>query len=302
MATRTRRPRGLEYDPELACRYLGSTEPRLGELIARAGPFTMRPLPTQSLFGALAESIVYQQLSGKAAATILGRVVALYHPKRFPGPSDILDTPPDRLRAAGLSTAKTAALRDLAAKTIDGTVPSLALARRMDDEALVERLTIVRGVGRWTVEMLLIFRLGAPTSSRSVTSACERAMPVPSGLGRFQARSDEAESRTVAAVPQCGELVSLARDGGVVAMTTKGDDPMNPTTTRVTHEPSLETIEMVCERLGEQGDADRARHGERPGPSGSARWKRRGWNLTSAMRSRPRSTRSGWRRNRRWEC
>jgi DNA-3-methyladenine glycosylase II len=160
MATRTRRPRGLEYDPVLACRYLGSAEPRLRELITRAGPFTMRPTPTQSLFGALAESIVYQQLSGKAAATILGRVVALYHPKRFPGPSDVIDTPPDRLRAAGLSTNKTAALRDLAERTIDGTVPSMALARRMDDEALVERLTAVRGIGRWTVEMLLIFRLG----------------------------------------------------------------------------------------------------------------------------------------------
>src|SRR5262245_27244297 len=161
MATRTK-PRGLEYDPELACRFLASAEPRLAELMTRAGPFTLRPAPTQSLFGALAESIVYQQLHGKAAATILSRVVALYHPKRFPGPSDILDTPSERLRAAGLSTAKTAALQDLAARTIDGTVPSIALARRMDDESLVERLTAVRGIGRWTVEMLLIFRLGRP--------------------------------------------------------------------------------------------------------------------------------------------
>jgi DNA-3-methyladenine glycosylase II len=160
MATRTQRPRGLEYDPELACRFLASAEPRLRHLMARAGPFTLRPTPTQSLFGALAESIVYQQLSGKAAATILGRVVALYRPKRFPGPSDILDTSSERLREAGLSTNKTAALRDLAARTIDRTVPSMALARRMDDEALVERLTAVRGIGRWTVEMLLIFRLG----------------------------------------------------------------------------------------------------------------------------------------------
>ena len=160
MAIRTPRAGGLEYDPVLACRFLASAEPRLNDLIARAGPFTLRPTPTQSLFGALAESIVYQQLSGKAAATILGRVVALYHPKRFPGPSDILDTLPDRLRGAGLSTAKTAALRDLAARTIDGTVPSMVLARRMDDETLVERLTTVRGIGRWTVEMLLIFRLG----------------------------------------------------------------------------------------------------------------------------------------------
>jgi 3-methyladenine DNA glycosylase/8-oxoguanine DNA glycosylase len=160
MATRTTRPRGLDYDPELACRHLRDAEPRLHELISRAGPFTLRPVHTQSLFAALAESIVYQQLSGSAAATILGRVLALYHPERFPGPSAILETPPERLRGAGLSTAKAAALRDLAARTLDGTVPSIALARRMDDDALIERLTAVRGIGRWTVEMLLIFRLG----------------------------------------------------------------------------------------------------------------------------------------------
>ncbi len=160
MATRTQRPRGLGYDPEVALLHLRAAEPRLDELIARVGAFTLRPVPTQSLFAALAKSIVYQQLSGRAAETILGRAVALYHPKRFPGPSDILDMPPERLRGAGLSNAKTAALRDLAARTIDGTVPSMAVARRLDDDALVERLTVVRGIGRWTVEMLLIFRLG----------------------------------------------------------------------------------------------------------------------------------------------
>ena len=152
----------LAYDPELACRHLTDADPRLGELIARAGPFTMRPEPTQSLFAALVEAIVYQQLSGKAAATILGRVVALYRPRRFPRPQDILDTPPERLRAAGLSAAKTLAVRDLAARTLDGTVPPMARVRRMTDEEVIERLTTVRGVGRWTVEMLLMFRLGRP--------------------------------------------------------------------------------------------------------------------------------------------
>ena len=160
MATRTTRPRGLDYDPELACRHLRGAEPRLGELISRAGAFTLRPVPTQSMFAALAEAIVHQQLSGSAAATILGRVVALYYPRRFPRPGDVLETPPERLRGAGLSAAKTAALRDLAGRTLDGTVPSMSLARRMDDDALVERLTAVRGIGRWTVEMLLMFRLG----------------------------------------------------------------------------------------------------------------------------------------------
>ena len=154
------RPDGLAYDPEMACRYLAEADPRLGELMERAGPFTMRPMPTQSLFAALARSIVYQQLSGKAAGTILTRTIQLFAPRRFPTPRDLLEAPAERLRAAGLSAAKTAALKDLAAKTLDGTVPSLARIRRLDDEAIIERLTEVRGIGRWTVEMLLIFRLG----------------------------------------------------------------------------------------------------------------------------------------------
>jgi DNA-3-methyladenine glycosylase II len=122
----------------------------------------MRPRLTHSLFASLLRSIVYQQLTGKAAATILGRVVRTCGPARFPTPRQVLAIPAERLREAGLSTAKTAAVRDLAAKTLDGTVPSLARIRRMDDEEIVERLTQVRGIGRWTVEMLLIFRLGRP--------------------------------------------------------------------------------------------------------------------------------------------
>jgi DNA-3-methyladenine glycosylase II len=153
---------GLGYDPDIACRHLADADPRLGELMAQAGPFTMRPQPAQSLFAALARSIVYQQLSGKAAATILGRMIQLFAPRRFPTPRDLLDIPADRLRGAGLSAAKTAALKDLAARTLDGTVPSLAQIRRMDDEAIIERLIVVRGIGRWTAEMLLIFRLGRP--------------------------------------------------------------------------------------------------------------------------------------------
>jgi DNA-3-methyladenine glycosylase II len=156
------RPDGLSYDPEIGCRHLAEADPRLGELIARVGCFSMRPQPTQSLFAALARSIVFQQLTGTAAATILGRVTRLFAPRRFPTPRDLLEVPAERLREAGLSAAKTAALRDLAARTIDGTVPSLARIRRMEDEEIIERLTIVRGIGRWTVEMLLIFRLGRP--------------------------------------------------------------------------------------------------------------------------------------------
>jgi 3-methyladenine DNA glycosylase/8-oxoguanine DNA glycosylase len=156
------RPPGLCYDPDEACRHLVAVDPQLGGLITRVGTFRMRPQPTHSLFTALLRSIVYQQLSGKAAATILGRVNRLFAPRRFPTPRELLQISPERLREAGLSQAKTAAVRDLAARTLDGTVPSLARIRRMNDDEIIERLTIVRGIGRWTAEMLLLFRLGRP--------------------------------------------------------------------------------------------------------------------------------------------
>ena len=154
--------RGLAYDPRLACRHLGEADPVLGRLIGRVGACGLQIRPSQSLFAALTRAIVYQQLSGQAAATILSRVIALFAPKRFPTPHDLLAMPPERLRAAGLSTAKTAALRDLAARTLDGTVPPMARVRRMEDEEVVVALTQVRGIGRWTVEMLLMFGLGRP--------------------------------------------------------------------------------------------------------------------------------------------
>lgn len=156
------RPDGLGYDPMAACTHLARVDPAMAGLIARAGEFTMRPVLTHSLFRVLVRSIVYQQLTGRAAETILGRVVRLFAPKRFPTPLDLLEISPERLRAAGLSTAKTAALKDLAARALDGTVPPLSQVRLMEDEEIVERLTAVRGIGRWTVEMLLIFKLGRP--------------------------------------------------------------------------------------------------------------------------------------------
>jgi DNA-3-methyladenine glycosylase II len=157
-----RRLDGLGYDPEVARHHLAAADPVMAGLMARVGDFTLRPVPTHSLFVALMRSIVYQQLSGKAAATILGRVNRLFAPRRLPTPRDLLEVSPGRLREAGLSANKAAALRDLAARTLDGTVPSMARIRRMEDEEIVERLTQVRGIGRWTVEMLLIFRLGRP--------------------------------------------------------------------------------------------------------------------------------------------
>jgi len=151
----------LSFDILEAERLLRTADPKLATLMERHGPFRLRTAATPSPFAALAESIAYQQLTGKAAATIFSRVLAIYRPKRFPSPADILATRDEALRAAGLSRAKVAAVKDLSQKTIDGTVPTLAALRRLTDDEIVERLTAVRGIGRWTVEMLLI-KLGRP--------------------------------------------------------------------------------------------------------------------------------------------
>jgi DNA-3-methyladenine glycosylase II len=134
----------------------------MAELIARSRRYNITPAVSIRPFDALAESIAYQQLSGKAAATIFGRVRALYPKRKWLDPEQLLATPDETLRAAGLSRAKTAALKDLAVKTIDGTVPAGRALIRMSDDEIVTRLTAVRGIGRWTVEMLLLFDLGRP--------------------------------------------------------------------------------------------------------------------------------------------
>ena len=134
----------------------------MADLIARSRRYNIAPAVSIRLFDALAESIAYQQLSGKAAATIFGRVRGLYPKTKWLDPAKILATPDDALRSAGLSRAKTAAIKDLAAKTIDGTVPSGRALLRMSDDEIIARLTQVRGIGRWTVEMLLLFDLGRP--------------------------------------------------------------------------------------------------------------------------------------------
>ncbi len=152
----------LPFDPEDAVRALRSGDPVLGRLIERVGPCRYAVHKRATPFAALAQSITYQQLNGKAAGTIFGRFVAIYRPKRFPTPDALIETPDATLRAAGLSRSKIAAMKDLAAKTKDGTVPTLARLRGMSDQEIVERLTAVRGIGPWTVEMLLMFRLGRP--------------------------------------------------------------------------------------------------------------------------------------------
>src|SRR5215471_17948226 len=144
-------------DHQHAHQHLSASDPRMAELIRRSRRYEITPPISIRPFDALAESIAYQQLNGKAAATIWGRVRALYPKKKYLDPKLVLKTPDKKLRAAGLSRSKVAALKDLAAKTIDGTVPTARQLAKMSDEEIVVRLTTVRGIGRWTVEMLLLF-------------------------------------------------------------------------------------------------------------------------------------------------
>ena len=154
---------GLPFDPVAAVDHLRAKDKRLARYIDRVGPFRMRPAALQSPFETLAESIVYQQLTGKAAATIWARVVALFPPRRAPRPQDLIDVSVEKLRSAGLSGSKSAALKDLAAKTLSGVVPpDVSSLEALADQEIIDRLTEVRGIGPWTVEMLLLFRLARP--------------------------------------------------------------------------------------------------------------------------------------------
>ncbi|HSL05838.1 MAG TPA: DNA-3-methyladenine glycosylase [Nitrospiraceae bacterium] len=146
--------------PEI--KHLSKADPVMRRLIREVGSFTLTPQSKRSPFESLARAIAYQQLHDKAAESILRRFVALFPTKRFPQPAELLAMNEQAIRGAGFSQAKVAALRDLAAKTLDGTVPTGSIVRKLDDEAIIERLIAVRGIGRWTVEMLLIFQLGRP--------------------------------------------------------------------------------------------------------------------------------------------
>src|SRR2546430_3443804 len=141
---------------------LRASDPRMAALIARSRRYEIGPAVSIRPFDALAESIAYQQLNGKAAAAIWNRVRALYSKRKRLDPAQVLATPDETLRAAGLSRAKIAAIKDLAAKTLDGTVPSGRALLKMSDDEIIACLTQVRGIGQWTVEMLLLFDLGRP--------------------------------------------------------------------------------------------------------------------------------------------
>jgi 3-methyladenine DNA glycosylase/8-oxoguanine DNA glycosylase len=196
--------RNLPFDGDAALRALADADPLLGKHIAKTGPLGLQLKETEGTFAALAESIVYQQLSGRAAATIFGRVRALYPGGRL-DPKKVLASKDLPLRGAGLSAAKLASLKDLAARAVAGEIPTLAQLERMDDEAIVEKLTAVRGVGRWTVEMLLIFRLGRPdvlpVADYGIKKGFARLFPNPEKKGgRVKYGPDELPSAAALAM------------------------------------------------------------------------------------------------------
>src|ERR1700751_5775340 len=152
----------LAFDLAAATTHLSSRDEKLAALIAETAQFHTDMHAAESPYEALLESITYQSISGKAAATILNRIKALGSNGRPPTPEQMLKLRKPLLRKAGLSAAKILAMKDLAAKTISGVVATRDRTATMSDEELVERLVSVRGIGVWTVEMFLIFNLGRP--------------------------------------------------------------------------------------------------------------------------------------------
>lgn len=136
-----------------------AADPVLGAVVTQVGPCRLEPAWERSPYESLVRAVAYQQLHGRAAAAILGRFLALFEGD-FPTPEQVLALDQENMRAVGFSRAKTAAIRDIAARTAAGEVPSRREAEALEDEELIRRLIVLRGVGRWTAEMLLIFSLG----------------------------------------------------------------------------------------------------------------------------------------------
>jgi len=187
-------------------RRLGKSDPVLAGLIRAAGKYALEPSASHTPFHALARAIAHQQLNGIAAESIFGRFCGLYAVTEtaVAGMVEatleaelVLDTPDEKMRAVGLSFAKIASIKDLARKTLDGVVPPYEILHTLADDEIVERLTQVRGIGRWTVEMLLMFRLGRPdvlpVDDFGVRNGFRlayglRGMPTPRALAEFGAR------------------------------------------------------------------------------------------------------------------
>ena len=143
-----------------ALKHLSGVDPVMRRLIRETGACKLQPEMWRSPFQSLVQAVAHQQLNGTAAGNILARFKRLFPKRRFPKPEDLAKVTDEQIRACGFSFAKIAAIRDIAAKTLDGTIPASRLIARLSDEEIILRLTEARGVGRWTAEMLLIFQLG----------------------------------------------------------------------------------------------------------------------------------------------
>ncbi len=180
-----------------ALKHLSAVDPVMARLIREVGPCRLEHEPWRSPFQSLVQAVAHQQLNGTAAETILTRFKKLFPRRRFPKPEDLVKVTDEQIRACGFSFAKIAAIRDIAAKTLDGTIPSSRQIEQLIDEEIIERLTEARGVGRWTVEMLLIFQLGRkdvlPVDDFGVRTGFrvaykKRGMPKPKALLKFGKR------------------------------------------------------------------------------------------------------------------
>lgn len=145
-----------------ASEFLAGVDEDWRQHIATVGPCLHRPHPARAPYESLVRSIAYQQLHPRAGDAIIGRLLALFPPGSFPRPEQIIATGVDALRSCGFSASKIATIQGIAEAAVSGLVPDYNTARVMDDEALIERLVTLRGVGRWTVEMLLIYGLERP--------------------------------------------------------------------------------------------------------------------------------------------
>ena len=180
-----------------AHKHLAKTDPVMRRLIREHGQCGLTPETRRSPFQSLVMAIAHQQLNGKAANTILARFKKMFPGKKFPSPKDLAKVTDAQIRACGFSFAKIKSIRDITAKALDGTIPSPRQIVKLPDEEIVERLMQVRGVGRWTVEMLLIFQLGRkdvlPVGDFGVRSGFrlayqKREMPDPKKLLAFGER------------------------------------------------------------------------------------------------------------------
>jgi DNA-3-methyladenine glycosylase II len=152
---------GVMADHRAAERHLRNADPVMARLIRELGPCTLGPIRGMTPYRALVRAVAHQQLNGVAAERILGRLVALTPGRHYPEPAELMALPEATLRQVGFSGAKARALRDIAEKTASGVIPSARALARLSDEEIIGRLTEVRGVGRWTAQMLLI-RSGRP--------------------------------------------------------------------------------------------------------------------------------------------